>query len=285
MENKVWLVTGCSSGFGREIARTALEAGHRVAVTARDIESLEEFRHFAKDKVLLAKLDVTNLKSIKDSVSEVMSKFLQIDVLINNAGYGYYGIFEDLDLGELEKEMDVNFYGAVRTCQAVLPHMRQSRSGHIINISSIAGTIGTKGRSAYSASKFALNGISECLAAEIKDFGIKVTIVEPGAFRTSFFNNLSTEIPPTAKADYCDLVNQLNHQFAAINGKQKGNPKLAAKAILQLVDSENPPLRVPLGPDAVELMEKRNSLTRTELLEWSDWAIHTTFSDTVSGVS
>ena len=156
MVNKVWLITGCSSGFGKAIAAAAINAGYAVAVTARDVNSLGEFQALKSELVLVTELDVVNQDSVSAAVEKTIAKFGRIDVLVNNAGYGYYEIFEELDIDEFRKEMDVNLYGVLRTCQAVLPQMRKQRSGHIINISSIGGSVGTAGRSAYSASKFAL---------------------------------------------------------------------------------------------------------------------------------
>jgi NAD(P)-dependent dehydrogenase (short-subunit alcohol dehydrogenase family) len=178
--------------------------------------------------------------------------------------------------------MDVNLYGAVRTCQAVLSQMRKQRSGHIINISSIGGSVGMAGRSAYCASKFALGGLSECLAKEVRPFGIKVTVIEPGQFRTDFFNKGKTQIKKTDKPDYMQLVYELNQQFAAVNGRQKGSPELAANAIIQVSRSSAPPLRVPLGADAVSWNGDRLKLANEELETWKQWALDTAFDETKS---
>jgi NAD(P)-dependent dehydrogenase (short-subunit alcohol dehydrogenase family) len=282
MENKVWLITGCSSGFGKAIAKSAIEAGYSVAVTARDVNSLGEFQALGNELVLVTELDVTNQDSVSVAVDKTIARFGRIDVLVNNAGYGYYEIFEELDINEFKKEMDVNLYGAVRTCQAVLSQMRKQRSGHIINISSIGGSVGMAGRSAYCASKFALGGLSECLAKEVRPFGIKVTVLEPGQFRTDFFNKGKTEIKKTDKPDYMQLVNELNQQFAAVNGRQKGSPELAANAIIQLSRSSAPPLRVPLGADAVSWNGDRLKLANEELETWKQWALDTAFDETKS---
>jgi len=279
MENKVWMITGCSSGFGREIAKAAIDAGFAVVVTARDINSLAEFQALKNQLVLVTELDVVNQDSVSAAAEKTISRFGRIDVLVNNAGYGYYDIFEELDINEFKKEMDVNLFGVLRTCQAVLPQMRKQRSGHIINISSIGGSVGTAGRSAYSASKFALNGLSECLAKEVSPFGIKITILEPGQFRTDFFNKGKTQIKESDKPDYKQLVDDLNQQFTAVNGSQKGNPQLAANAIIQLSRSSAPPLRVPLGADAVSWTTDRLKLANEELESWKQWAINTAYDE------
>lgn len=179
MKKKVWLITGCSSGFGKAIASAAIKAGYAVVVTARNIFSLREFAVFDPSSVLILTLDVTSFESIHAAIAAAIGKFGRIDVLVNNAGYGYYELFEQVNMGKFRAEMEVNLFGAIEMCRAVLPYMRARRSGRIINISSIAGSVGTQGRTAYSASKFALTGVSECLAAEVSPFGIYVTVVEP----------------------------------------------------------------------------------------------------------
>jgi NAD(P)-dependent dehydrogenase (short-subunit alcohol dehydrogenase family) len=282
MENKVWLITGCSSGFGREIAKAAIKAGYAVVVTARNINSLTEFQALKNGLVLVTELDVVNQDSVSAAVEKIIGRFGRIDVLVNNAGYGYYEIFEELDINEFKKQMDVNLYGVLRICQAVLPQMRKQRSGHIINISSIGGSVGTAGRSAYSASKFALGGLSECLAREVSPFGIKITVLEPGQFRTDFFNKGKTQIKESGKPDYKQLVDELNKQFTAVNGRQKGSPELAANAIIELSKNPVPPLRVPLGADAVSWTIDRLKLANVELEMWEQWAINTAFDETQS---
>jgi NAD(P)-dependent dehydrogenase (short-subunit alcohol dehydrogenase family) len=277
MENKVWLITGCSSGFGKAIAAAAIDAGYAVAVTARDINSLGEFKALKNEGVLVTELDVVDQDSVSAAVEKTIAKFGRIDVLVNNAGYGYYELFEELDMDELRKQMDVNLYGALRTCQAVLPQMRKQRSGHIINISSIGGSVGTAGRSAYTASKFALGGISECLAKEVSSFGINVTVLEPGQFRTDFFNKGKTQVKESNKPDYKPLVDGLNQQFTSVNGRQNGSPERAAMAVIELSKSPAPPLRIPLGSDAVSWTTDRLKLAAQELMQWKQWAINTTF--------
>ncbi len=282
MENKVWLITGCSSGFGREIAKAAINAGYAVVVTARDINSLAEFQALKNELVLVTELDVVNQDSVSAAVEKTIARFGRTDVLVNNAGYGYYQIFEELEMTEMQKQMDVNLYGVLRTCQAVLPQMRKQRSGHIINISSIGGSVGTAGRGAYTASKFALGGLSECLAKEVSPFGIKITVLEPGQFRTDFFNKGKTQIKESDKPDYKQLIDELNQQFTTVNGRQKGSPELAANAIIQLSRSSAPPLRVPLGADAVSWTSDRLKLANDELETWKQWALDTAFDETQS---
>jgi NAD(P)-dependent dehydrogenase (short-subunit alcohol dehydrogenase family) len=268
MQMKVWLITGCSSGFGKAIAWAAIKEGYRVIVTARDTSKLVEFSTLANDQVLVTALDVVDDQSVGHAVGLGMKAFGRIDVLVNNAGYGYYTIFENLDIPFLKDEMEVNLYGMIRTSQAVLPIMRKQRSGHIINISSIAGSVGTTGRSAYSASKFAASGISDCLAQEVRTFGVNVTAVEMGALRTGFFDHVDLEFPTKGIDDYAGLAAQLNNQFTAAHGRQMGNPELAAKAIIALVGSTTPPLRIPLGTDAIGMLENRMALMTKEKDAW-----------------
>jgi NAD(P)-dependent dehydrogenase (short-subunit alcohol dehydrogenase family) len=279
MEKKVWMITGCSSGFGYAIAEAAIKANYAVVATARNTDSLQQLLQRGHSDVLLSRLDVTDPESIKQATNQAIEAFGKIDVLINNAGYGYYDIFEELDILEIKNEMEVNLYGAIRMMQAVLPHMRRRRSGTIINISSIAGSVGTPGRSAYSASKFALSGISECVAAEVKDFGIRISIIEPGAFRTNFFDKGKFSISAGMNEDYAGMAARLDEQFNAINGRQSGDPGLAAKAIIALSENDQPPLRVPLGQDAVDLLRKRISLMQTELDNWLGWATNVAFEN------
>src|SRR5258708_641329 len=268
MENKVWMITGCSSGFGKAIARAAITAGYTVVVTARDASKLSEFSTVKHSEILVTALDVTSESSVRSAVEKAIQTYGRIDVLVNNAGYGYYAIFENLEIPLLKDEMEVNLYGVIRTSQAVLPIMRQQRSGRIINISSIAGSVGTAGRTAYSASKFAASGISDCLATEVKPFGIRVTAVELGSLRTNFFDNVNLEFPTKGIGDYEPLSQQLNHQFAAAHGKQLGNPELAAKVIIGLSEVEDPPLRIPLGIDAIAMLESRLQVMVKEKDTW-----------------
>jgi NAD(P)-dependent dehydrogenase (short-subunit alcohol dehydrogenase family) len=271
---KVWLVTGCSSGLGRAIALAVVSAGHKIAVTARNPATLAEFQKFDQSSLLILDLDVTDNTSIKNAVEKTLDKLGPIDVLVNNAGYAYYSVFEELEMDQFKAEMDVNLYGLVKTCQAVLPQMRKQRHGHIINISSIAASVGTEGRSAYSASKFAVSGISECLAAEVSSFGIRVTVLEPGAFRTNILNNPKT-IVHTAIWDYAKSVETLNKDFAARNGHQDGDPAMAAQAIVALSELKHPPLRIPLGSDAVQMLQNRLMLMVCEMQDWKSLGINT----------
>jgi NAD(P)-dependent dehydrogenase (short-subunit alcohol dehydrogenase family) len=188
-------------------------------------------------------------------------------------------LFEQLDLEEVQKQMDTNFYGIIRTVQAVLPFMREQRSGHIINISSIAGSLGMAGRSAYSASKFALAGLSESLEGEVSEFGIDITVVEPGALRTNFFEGSEIRFSDGSIAQYNNLLSRLNAQVTNMHGHQKGDPMKAARFIVALAEAEKVPLRIPLGADAVALLNKRIEKHQEELSAWYDKSIDISFED------
>jgi NAD(P)-dependent dehydrogenase (short-subunit alcohol dehydrogenase family) len=278
MKNKTWLITGASLGLGKSLAQKLIEEGFNVVVTARNIEKLADFQQYDTDNVLLARLDVTDLASIQTAVSQAIKKFGSIDVLVNNAGYGYYELFESLCIADIQKQFDTNFYGIIRTAQEVLPQMRSQKSGWIVNISSIAGSVGMAGRSAYSASKFAVNGLSESLAHEVKHLGISVSVVEPGAFRTSFFDSGKPNF--TAESvDYQALATELNAQVIRMNGNQKGNPEKFAEVLIRISEVENPPLRIAVGEDAVGVLEKRIEALQTENARWRELAISTSYED------
>ncbi len=278
MKNKTWLITGASLGLGKSLAQKLIEKGFNVVVTARNVEKLADFKGYHTDNVLITRLDVTDLGSIQTAVSEAVKKFGGIDVLVNNAGYGYYELFESLSIADIQKQFDTNFYGIIRTMQEVLPQMRAQRSGWIVNISSIAGSVGMAGRSAYSASKFAVNGLTEGLSLEVKHLGIKATVIEPGAFRTSFFESGKPNFT-TESEDYQQLAEELNAQVVRMNGNQKGNPEKFAEAIIKLSESENPPLRIAIGEDAAMVLQKRIQIMQEENTTWHDLATSTSFED------
>lgn len=278
MKNKTWLITGASLGLGKSLAEKLIEEGFNVVVTARNVDKLVDFHKENKEKVLVSRLDVTDLNSIQTAIAQAIDKFGSIDVLVNNAGYGYYEIFESLCIADIQKQFDTNFYGIIRTMQEVLPHMRAQKSGWIVNISSIAGSVGMAGRSAYNASKFAVNGLSEGLAHEVKHLGISVSVIEPGAFRTSFFDSGKPNF--TAKSgDYQQLTSDLNAQVVKMNGNQKGNPEKFAEVVIKLSEAENPPLRIAVGEDAVSILQKRIQVLQEESATWHDLATSTSFED------
>jgi NAD(P)-dependent dehydrogenase (short-subunit alcohol dehydrogenase family) len=280
MKNKkVWLITGCSSGLGEALAKVALEAGNQVVVTSRNTDKIRELAIFGGKDALVIPLDVRDQNSVTEAVAKAVAHFGRIDILVNNAGYGYYTLFEQLEMEQVYQQMDTNLYGVIRTMQAVLPFMREQKSGHIINISSIAGSMGMAGRSAYSASKFALAGLSESLAAEVSEFGINITVIEPGALRTKFFEGSQISFSQGTIPQYNNLLSTLNAQVANMHGHQKGDPIKAARFIVELTESDTIPLRIPLGADAVTLLDKRIKRQREELSTWRDKSINISFED------
>lgn len=271
-----WLITGVSSGFGRALAERVLEKGGKVAGTVRKEADKAAFEKLAPGRAFGILLDVTDEAAVQRGVSEAEEKLRGIDVLVNNAGYGSEGALEEATLADFRAQFDVNVFGAVAMMQAVLPFMRQRRAGHILNISSIGGLIGFPGVAAYSGSKFALEGISEALAKEVKHLGIKVTIVEPGAFRTNFGTALrhsGNTIP-----DYEASAGVFRPRLAEHDKDQPGDPRKAAEAIIQAVESGEPPLRLLLGPDALQLAREKLAAMQAEILKWAPVSAGTDFS-------
>ncbi|NEQ53194.1 MAG: SDR family NAD(P)-dependent oxidoreductase [Leptolyngbya sp. SIO3F4] len=273
--NKVWFITGASSGFGKAMAEYAIAQGHKVVVTARRKERLDELAQTVPDKVKAISMDVTDRKQIKQGVQQAIDTFGKIDVLINNAGYGIVGALEETPDVEFRKQMETNFFGAIAVTQEVLPHLREQGKGAIVNMSSMGGNMSFGGFSAYSASKFALEGASEALAQEVAPFGIKTMIVEPGAFRTEFAGQALKHMP---KIDaYDDIVGGTREFAKGMDGTQEGDPMKAAKAIDKALRSEDTPLRLQLGPDAVEAIKAHAEHLLNELDTWKDVALDTKF--------
>ncbi|MGG2074057.1 SDR family oxidoreductase [Lysinibacillus irui] len=260
---RVWFITGASSGLGYEFTKRALELGDKVVGVARNIEKLKELQSQFEGRLLPLRLDVTNRSDVFATVKEAIKHFGQIDIVINNAGNMTLGMIEEFKEEEVRSQMETNFFGAVWVCQAVMPYLRGQGSGHIIQISSIGGLITGPMSGVYSASKFALEGLSEALAQEAAHFGIKVTIVEPGGYWTNLYLKMGFT---TQKLEYDSLREELAKQNATESVDSA--PKLAAEAIVKLVNCENPPLRLILGSVvydlAIENAEKRIAI-------WQDW--------------
>jgi NAD(P)-dependent dehydrogenase (short-subunit alcohol dehydrogenase family) len=269
----VWLITGSSAGFGQAIARAALARGDRVVATARRPETVEALAGEAPDRVLAQPLDVTQPETGAQAVAAALDRFGRIDVLVNNAGYGTVGAVEEIDPSDLRSVMDTMFFGAVALTQAVLPHMRARGSGAIVQISSMGGQVTAPGFGAYCAAKFALEGLSESLAAEVGPLGIHVLIVEPGAFRTEFGGarmHRSREIDA-----YADTVGPTRAMIDSMDGTQPGDPDKAAAAIVAALDSTHPPLRLALGEDAVTMIGEALERRRAELEAWRSASLDT----------
>ena len=261
-----WLITGCSTGFGREIARAALQAGHNVVVTARWAEAVQDLADQFGDHALPVALDVTDADQVAAVVAAADKAFGGIDVLVNNAGHGYLSAVEEGEDAEVRKLFDVNYFGAVDMIKAVLPAMRARGSGHIINISSMTGLVANPPNAYYSSTKFALEAVTEALAAEVRPLGIKVTAIEPGAFRTDWATRSmkESEFPIT---DYVDVAarKDLIKQFA---DHLPGDPRKVAEAVLMVTTLDEPPLRLLLGRDVLKAMRDKIAALSASIDEW-----------------
>ena len=268
MENaKLIFITGVSSGFGRALASEALAAGYRVVGTLRRAEAVAPFEALAPGRAFARILDVTDIDAIGPVVNEVEATIGPIAVLVNNAGYGHEGVLEESPLSEMRQQFDVNVFGAVAMIKAILPHMRARRAGHIINITSMGGFITMPGIAYYCGSKFALEGISEVLGKEVGEFGIRVTAVAPGSFRTDWAGRSMVR---TARSipDYDRLFDPIRERRQDISGKQLGDPDKAARAMLKVIESDAPPDHLLLGSDALALVRDKLATLTAELDRW-----------------
>ena len=264
---RVWLVTGASSGLGRAIATAALAAGDTVVAAARRTDALDTLVSDYPDRCVAVRLDVADAQRIGEVVAEVVRSHSRIDVLVNSAGRALVGAAEETTERELRDLMEVHFFGPAALTRAVLPHMRSQGSGAIVQISSMGGRLSFPGVSAYTATKFALEGLSEGLAAEVSPLGIKVLIVEPGAFRTGLHRADSMTQTDRISA-YDDIVGPVRAAQAGFDGAQPGDPAKAATAILTALDAESTPLRLPLGTDAADMIRTHLDQSRAEFLAW-----------------
>ncbi|MFE5757241.1 oxidoreductase [Streptomyces massasporeus] len=275
--NKVWLITGASSGFGRAIAEAALAAGDVVVGAARRPEALADLVAAHPDRVEALRLDVADTGAAEAAVGDVVARHGRIDVLVNNAGRTHVGAFEETTEDELRALFEVHVFGPAALTRAVLPHMRERRSGAIVQMSSMGGQLSFAGFSAYSATKFALEGMSEALADEVADFGIKVLIVEPGAFRTGLFQTGRAGV--SADSGVYGKVGETRGAVAGGDGTQPGDPAKAAALILAALDAGSTPLRLPLGDDGVSAVLGHLDRVRDEVLAWEKRSRDTAFED------
>jgi NAD(P)-dependent dehydrogenase (short-subunit alcohol dehydrogenase family) len=278
-KNKTWLVTGCSSGFGYSLAEKILSRGDTLLATARQpgqAQQLQTLQNSFPNTCHLFPLDLSQPSSLPQAISSILTRFPQIDILINNAGYGLLGSLEESSEEQIRRNFEVNFFGATTLIRHLLPLMRQQRSGHIINISAAAAINNYAGFSIYGASKWALEGLSESLAAELRPCGIKVTLIQPGPFRTDFISR-SMDRTPHSLPDYQATVGKFSAFLEKMNGQQPGDPAKAAAAILHLTDSENPPLRLTLGKYAHEKVERCTKTRLRELETWKEIGLATDF--------
>ncbi|WPU21942.1 oxidoreductase [Cedecea neteri] len=264
---QVWFITGASRGFGALIAEKALKAGDAVIATSRDPQHVTD-RLGNHPQLLAVQLDVTNEQAALEAVKAGIQRFGRIDVLLNNAGYGLLGAVEEASAEEIETLYKTNVFGLLSVTRAVLPHLRRQKSGHVMNISSIGGYTAGLGWGVYCSTKFAVEGLSEALAQELKPVNVKVTVIEPGYFRTDFLDQQSLISTAQQIADYDSTVGEMRKFAASVNHKQPGDPAKLADAILELAKVPNPPLRLALGSDTVNALRTKNQFVEEELSAW-----------------
>ncbi len=267
--NKVWFITGCSTGFGRELAKEALSKGYNVVVTARKPEQVADIVAAYPDTALSLTLDVTVPQQINDAVKTAIDRFGRIDVLVNNAGIGYFGAIEESEEEEVRRMFEINFFGLAHMTNAVLPHMRQQRSGHILNVASIGGLRSFPAVGFYNATKYAVDGLSEALMKEVAPLGIKVTVICPSGFRTDWAgrsaNNTKIKIE-----DYATTAGKNMSDLRGYSGNQPGDPVKAARAMIQVTETENPPLRLLLGAAALKGARLKLEELRKDFEDWAE---------------
>jgi NAD(P)-dependent dehydrogenase (short-subunit alcohol dehydrogenase family) len=275
--SKIWLITGSSRGLGRALSEAVLEAGDRLVATARNVASLADLAERHGDRVRLETLDVTDGPAAEQAVKAAVDAFGRLDIVVNNAGYGNIAPIEDVTEVDFRAQMDVNFYGVFHVTRAAIPVMRAQKSGHVIQISSIGGRIGTAGLSAYQSAKFAVEGFSEVLNGEVSPLGIKVTIVEPGGFRTDWAGSSMT-ISDISEA-YQPSIGRLVSHLETNCGRETGDPAKGANAILEIAGIDKPPLRLLLGSDAAWIAEAAGRRQQAEDLAWRELTLSTDFDE------
>jgi NAD(P)-dependent dehydrogenase (short-subunit alcohol dehydrogenase family) len=275
--SQVWLITGANRGLGAAIARAALRAGHRVVAAARNPQSIVTALGEANHRLLPLALDVTDAAATQAAAAQAVATYGRIDVLVNNAGYGQLGAFEELSPPDIERQFATNVFGLMHVTRAVLPVMRQQRSGRVFNISSMAGYKGGSRYSIYAASKFAVVGFSESLAEEVKEFGIHVTVVEPGYFRTDFLDRSSVAHGSQVIPDYASASAAKRERSDAYNHQQPGDPARLGAALVKLATEAAPPLHFPVGADAIQWVESKNAAVQADVEQWRQLSIGTAF--------
>jgi NAD(P)-dependent dehydrogenase (short-subunit alcohol dehydrogenase family) len=275
-KHRVWLITGTSQGFGRELVRAALRRGDSVAATSRQPQAVAAAFPAEQDRLLVASMDLRDGTQISSVVQQAIARFGRIDVLVNNAGYGVTGAVEEASETEIANVYETNVFGLLRVTRAVLPYMRKQRGGHIVNLSSIGGLTGMPGWGIYNSTKFAVEGLSEALAAELLPLDISVTIVEPGPFRTDFLGGSLVKAANTLP-DYESTAGKTRVSAAERNRKQQGDPAAAAEAIVRAVTSPKPPLHLILGKFAYDRMNQKLQEFHREMETWRDLTLGTDF--------
>jgi NADP-dependent 3-hydroxy acid dehydrogenase YdfG len=275
---RVWFITGASTGFGRLLAEEVLKTGGKAIATARNLDKVKDLEVQYPQTAKALALDVTDAGQVDSAVTQAFAQFGQVDVLVNNAGYGVAGAIEEVSEAEFMPMFETNVFGLLRVTRAFLPHLRKQRSGHILNLSSIGGVVASPGIGFYNATKFAVEGISEALAAELAPLGIRVTIIEPGPFRTDFLGR-SGVVAKTRTADYDSTAGNMRKYFVENDGKQKGDPLRAVHAMMQVVESPEPPLRLLLGASALERLRGKLSNWEKEIAVWEKVTVGADFPE------
>jgi len=273
---KTWFITGASRGFGALIAKRVLEVGEHLVATARNPQTIVDSLG-SHPNLLALPLDVTNGPQAHEAAAAAVKRFGRIDVLLNNAGFGLLGAVEEATSEEVERLYRTNVFGLLSVSRAVLPQMRRQRCGHVFNMSSVGGYHGSVGFGVYCSTKFAVEGLSEALAAELKPLGIKVTIIEPGYFRTDFLDSQSLMVSPTSIDDYTETVGATRERARSVNHNQPGDPIKLAAAIVDLAGNPEAPLRLPFGSDTVAAIEAKNAFVASELAKWRSVSVSTDF--------
>jgi NAD(P)-dependent dehydrogenase (short-subunit alcohol dehydrogenase family) len=266
--SRVWFITGTSSGLGRAIAQAALDHGDRVVATARSTDRIADLERDFADRAVALPLDVTDSDQARAAIDAAVDAFGRIDVVVNNAGYGALGALEELSDEELRSQFETNLFGALQVTRAALPQLRRQRSGHIVQLSSLSATVANPGESAYVGSKAALEGVSESLAKEVAHLGIRVTIVQPGPFRTDFAGRSLQKTDPID--DYADTVGAARELIGQLDGNQPNDPTRGAEAIIRAIESTDPPLHLALGEDAIHAIRANLDDQRAELDAWAE---------------
>jgi len=272
-----WLITGSSRGIGRALSEAVLQAGHRLVATARDPAQLTGLAQRYGDSVRAVALDVTDPTAAQAAIQTAIDAFGGLDVLVNNAGYGNINAIEDTTLDDFRQQIETNLFGTIIMTKAVIPLMRTQRSGHIIQFSSVGGRIGAPGRAPYSAAKWGVEGFSEVLAEEMALIGVKVTVIEPGGFRTDFAG--ASSVLQEGRPEYDAVVGAAARMQRAYDGRQPGDPARAAQAILRLAAMPHPPLRLPLGNDALAAIATADHAKLAELEQWRELSASTDFDN------
>jgi len=274
--SKVWFITGCSTGFGRELAKEVLASGYKAAVAARNLDDVKDITNAYPETAIAVKLDVTKADDINTAVTQISEKFGQIDVLVNNAGIGYFGAIEESEEDEVRRMFEINFFGLANVTKAVLPILRKQRSGHILNVASIGGLVGFPAVGFYNATKFAVDGYSESLSKELAPLGIKVTVIAPSGFRTDWAGR-SANNSKIVIDDYKETAEVNKNNIRGYSGNQPGDPVRAAKAMIKAVESDEPPLRLLLGEAALKGARNKIEVLKKDFDTWAEVTIGADF--------